>query len=80
MVEALLDQQADDSVGVEDEVSALRLLVADDPESASEPGRQPSKQGSYSREQRNQLGRLREDGDIVKLDPGRDHRDGLLAL
>lgn len=80
MVETLLYQQADDPVGIEDEVSALRLLVADDPGGTSEGIHQLSQEGNHSREQRDQLGRLREDGDGVKLNPGRDDRRGLLAL
>jgi hypothetical protein len=30
VVQALLNEQADDAVGVEDEVGAIRVLVADD--------------------------------------------------
>ncbi len=48
VVEALLDQQADDSVGVEDEVSTLRLLVADNPKNPSEPiASPPNKEATH---------------------------------
>jgi hypothetical protein len=39
-----------------------------------------SEKGNYSREQRNELRRLREDGDRVKLHSGRDRRRRLLTL
>lgn len=78
VVEALLYEEADDPVGVEDEVSALRVLVADDSTGASEPMRRLARKGNYSREQRDQLGRLREDGDGFTFHTRRDHRSWLL--
>lgn len=69
VVEALLYEQPDDSVGIKDEVSALGVLVADNPTGVLDPAHWRAKKGKYSREQRNELGRLREDGDGVKFYP-----------
>lgn len=82
VVEALLYEEPDDPVGVKDEVSALSVLVADDSAGVLTPPTAHwwAKKGKYSREQRNELRRLREDGDGVKFHPGRDYRRGLLAL
>ena len=81
VVEALLDQEADDAVGVEDEVPSVRVLVTDDAGGLSAPPRGPfrGEVEQYIREEGDELGRLREDGDGIKLYIDGDSRRRLLA-
>lgn len=89
VVEALLDQEADDAVGVEYEVRALSVLISDDPAPewrySSEyvlPFRLPVPRATAGnlRQEGNQLRGLEEDVHVVKRHVLGYRRSRLLAV
>jgi len=87
VVQAFLDEQANDAVGVEDEVGAVCVLVADDTVSGEimsahmQVERLSRNIMAWNiREKRDQLRSLREDVDIGVRDLGRHSRGRLILV
>lgn len=90
VVETLLDKETNNSVGVEDEVAAVGALVTDDAVKcnqrrsvsglAEEEGSREGIRRGNAPQESDELGSLRENGDVGKVDSGRDSGGGLLLL